>query len=70
MTQTAEGAEHAELRNFSAFSAASAVVVDDLGLQPLEYLEPGENTDPDFLEWCRNRATAFSLNGGKSDHWI
>jgi hypothetical protein len=27
MTQTAEGAEHAELRNFSAFSAASAVVV-------------------------------------------
>jgi hypothetical protein len=31
----------------------------------LEYLEPGENMDPEFLERCRNRATEFSLNEGQ-----
>jgi hypothetical protein len=32
----------------------------------LEYIEPGESSDPEFLERVRDRATAFSLNEGET----
>jgi len=32
----------------------------------LEYVEPGESSDPEFLEKIRDRASRFSLNDGET----
>ena len=32
----------------------------------VDYVEPGESNDPDFLERVRTKATTFSLNDGET----
>jgi hypothetical protein len=32
----------------------------------VDYAEPGESNDPDFLERVRSKATSFSLNDGEA----
>ena len=32
----------------------------------LDYVEQGAGTDPEFLDWMKDRATEFSLNDGET----
>jgi hypothetical protein len=47
------------------FKVSSAPPGDYLAAA-LEYIEPGQSSDPDFLKQIRDRATAFSLGDGEA----
>ena len=47
------------------FKVSSAPPGDYLAAA-LEYIEPGQSGDPDFLKQIRDRATAFSLGDGEA----